>query len=133
MGLAPRPSGPSARSRCARKGADGAWLIVLAGWALACGDGPGAGTANERADLAPPSPAASSSPPPIEGSSLPTKASQIVVLAGGDVNLGREAGQRILAAADYDPFRAVAPWLANADLRFVHLESPLWTATGASR
>ncbi len=46
-------------------------------------------------------------------------------MAGGDTNLGRACGQRLLADAEYDPFRRIAPLWADADVRFVNLESPL--------
>ncbi len=55
----------------------------------------------------------------------PAKADKIVVLVGGDVNLGRGAGQKILADPDYDPFKEIAPLLATADLRHVNLECQL--------
>ena len=48
-----------------------------------------------------------------------------MILAGGDVNLGRGAGQQILKDPSYDPFSAVAPLLVTADLGFVNLESQL--------
>jgi Bacterial capsule synthesis protein PGA_cap len=49
----------------------------------------------------------------------------LVVYAGGDVNFGRECGQSILGDPNYDPFAKVAPLWADADLRFVNLESQL--------
>ena len=49
----------------------------------------------------------------------------LVLAAAGDVNLGRSCGQRLLADSSYDPLRGVAPIWANADLRFVNLESAL--------
>ena len=48
-----------------------------------------------------------------------------MILAGGDVNLARGAGRRILEDPRYDPFREIAPLLASADLRFLNLESQL--------
>ncbi len=53
------------------------------------------------------------------------KADTLVILAGGDVNLGRGAGQEILRDPAYDPFSEVKPLLQTADLRFVNLESQL--------
>jgi len=53
------------------------------------------------------------------------KAESVVVIAGGDVNLGRGAGQKIIENPDYDPFHAVSPLLKSADLRMVNLESQL--------
>lgn len=55
----------------------------------------------------------------------PGKARQITILAGGDVSLGRGAGQRILKDPSYNPFKEIAPLLATADFRFVNLESQL--------
>ena len=55
----------------------------------------------------------------------PKKADKIVILAGGDVNFGRGAGQKILKNPEYNPFSEVAPLLAKADYRFVNLESQL--------
>ncbi|HEY5374607.1 MAG TPA: CapA family protein [Polyangiaceae bacterium] len=52
-------------------------------------------------------------------------AQSLVLAAAGDVNLGRVCGQRLLADSSYDPLRGVAPIWANADLRFVNLESAL--------
>jgi hypothetical protein len=63
----------------------------------------------------PPAPAASSAPVP----------ERVVILAGGDVNLARGAGKRILEDPSYDPFREIAPLLGTADLRFLNLESQL--------
>jgi poly-gamma-glutamate capsule biosynthesis protein CapA/YwtB (metallophosphatase superfamily) len=48
-----------------------------------------------------------------------------LLAAGGDVNLGRRCGQRLLSELDYDPFRGVTAVWADADLRFVNLESGL--------
>ncbi len=50
---------------------------------------------------------------------------QIVVMVGGDVNLGRACGQRILANPAHDPFGGIAGLWATADLRVVNLESVL--------
>jgi len=49
----------------------------------------------------------------------------LVLAAGGDVNLGRGCGQRLLSDPDYDPFRGIARVWADADLRFVNLEAGL--------
>ena len=76
--------------------------------------------AAERPGGAPGSkPQASASAPP---SAPPTP---LVIVAGGDVNLGRECGQAILADARYDPFRFLGPIWGDADVRFVNLESQL--------
>ena len=53
------------------------------------------------------------------------KADRLVIMAGGDVNLGRGLGQRILRDPACDPFRSLAPLWSEADLRFTNLESQL--------
>jgi poly-gamma-glutamate synthesis protein (capsule biosynthesis protein) len=50
---------------------------------------------------------------------------KLVIVAGGDVSFGREAGQAVLADAGYQPFRRLEPLWADADLRFANLESQL--------
>jgi poly-gamma-glutamate synthesis protein (capsule biosynthesis protein) len=55
----------------------------------------------------------------------PKKPKRTVIVAGGDVNFGRECGQAILADPSYDPFQFVAPLWRDADLTFVNLESQL--------
>ncbi len=65
---------------------------------------------------------------PSTGSAEPPKspkADKIVILAGGDVNFGRGAGQKILKDPSYNPFSEIAPLLKTADYRFVNLESQL--------
>ncbi|MBX3130012.1 MAG: CapA family protein [Polyangiaceae bacterium] len=66
-------------------------------------------------------------PPPAPDAAVapPARAERIVILAGGDVNLGRGAGQRILKDPKYDPFHDVAPLLRTADFRHVNLECQL--------
>ncbi|HEX6764210.1 MAG TPA: hypothetical protein VF103_02005, partial [Polyangiaceae bacterium] len=44
------------------------------------------------------------------------KARRLVIVAGGDVNFGREAGQAILANPAYDPFQFVEPLWKDADI-----------------
>jgi hypothetical protein len=55
-----------------------------------------------------------------------------VIVAGGDVNLGRGLGQRILQDPSCDPFRAIAPLWSAADLRFANLESQLSDQKGVT-
>jgi poly-gamma-glutamate capsule biosynthesis protein CapA/YwtB (metallophosphatase superfamily) len=57
----------------------------------------------------------------------------IVLVAGGDVNLGRECGQAILSDPRYDPFRFMGPLWDDADLRFVNLESQLSDQNGETQ
>lgn len=59
-----------------------------------------------------------------EGAQAPGRA-VVTLVAGGDVELGRAAGQRLLRDPGYAPLAAVAPVLATGDVRFVNLEGPL--------
>jgi poly-gamma-glutamate capsule biosynthesis protein CapA/YwtB (metallophosphatase superfamily) len=68
-------------------------------------------------------PGVAPAPPPAPAP--PKRADELVIVAGGDVNLGRGLGQRILRDPTYDPFREIRPLFAAADLRFVNLESQL--------
>lgn len=49
----------------------------------------------------------------------------ISVLVGGDVNMGRQIGQKILAGDINYPFAKISPTLKEADITFVNLESQL--------
>ncbi len=61
-----------------------------------------------------------------ENGVLPTnRSSEITVLAGGDVNLGRQTGQKILGGEIDYPFANIADTLKLADVTFVNLESQL--------
>jgi len=51
--------------------------------------------------------------------------STITVLAGGDVNLGRQTGKKIIAGEIDYPFLNIADILKSADVAFVNLESQL--------
>lgn len=51
--------------------------------------------------------------------------STVTVLAGGDVNLGRQTGQKILAGEIDYPFLNIAETLRSADITFINLESQL--------
>jgi poly-gamma-glutamate capsule biosynthesis protein CapA/YwtB (metallophosphatase superfamily) len=61
------------------------------------------------------------------------KAERLVVLFGGDVSLARGAGQRLIRDPKYDPFHAIAPLLATADLRMANLESQLSDQSGQTQ
>jgi poly-gamma-glutamate synthesis protein (capsule biosynthesis protein) len=74
-----------------------------------------------------PSAVATPAPPP------PVEEPPLVIAAGGDVNFGREAGQAILADQKYDPFRKLGPIFADADVRFVNLESQLSDQKGLTQ
>ena len=54
-----------------------------------------------------------------------TDNSEIVVLVGGDVNLGRQTGKKILAGDINYPFANMGDFLKIADVAFVNLESQL--------
>jgi len=59
-------------------------------------------------------------------STLPTPSDKpITVLAGGDVNMGRQSGQKILAGDINYPFTHIADTLKSGDITFVNLESQL--------
>jgi poly-gamma-glutamate synthesis protein (capsule biosynthesis protein) len=60
--------------------------------------------------------AAEVAPPPPE---------RLVILAVGDIGLGRWVGKRILGDPQYDPFAHIAPLLQSADLVLGNLESQL--------
>lgn len=49
----------------------------------------------------------------------------LIVLAAGDVNMGRQTGQKILAGDIDYPFAKLNGYLADADIAFVNLESQL--------
>ena len=105
-----------------------AWLGRLPALALLllqahCGPtvGPSTSTANERV----PSPPAPASRVNVVDAVSSADPDSVVIVAGGDVSLGRETGQAILSDPDYEPFRAIAPVWKQADLRFVNLESQL--------
>jgi poly-gamma-glutamate capsule biosynthesis protein CapA/YwtB (metallophosphatase superfamily) len=49
----------------------------------------------------------------------------VTLLLGGDVELARATGRRLLRDPTYDPFATLHAFLARADLRFVNLEGPL--------
>lgn len=53
------------------------------------------------------------------------QAQELVLLAGGDVELARATGQALLRDPTLDPLAPLNPWLRGADLRFVNLEGPL--------
>lgn len=61
------------------------------------------------------------------------RADEFVVLAGGDVNLGRGCGQQILRDPDYNPFEQLAPLIDSADLTLVNLESQLSDQNGETQ
>jgi poly-gamma-glutamate capsule biosynthesis protein CapA/YwtB (metallophosphatase superfamily) len=78
--------------------------------------------------------------PPVAASALaliaepkPAKPKPLVIVAGGDVNFGRECGQAIITDRTYDPFREIAPLWRDADLRFVNLESQLSDQNGETQ
>ena len=108
------------RPRARRMGAGVAGVLRLGG--VACGLEARPATSLARARLAvTATPAASAAAPP-EG---PTLAPSLTLLLGGDVELARATGQRLLHDPAYDPFATLRRELASADVRFVNLEGPL--------
>jgi poly-gamma-glutamate synthesis protein (capsule biosynthesis protein) len=87
--------------------------------------------------VSPAAPEASRAPPPASGATAPeaisTKPKPFVIVAGGDVNFGRECGQAILANPAYDPFSFVRPLFQDADVTFVNLESQLSDQNGETQ
>jgi hypothetical protein len=69
--------------------------------------------------------ASASAPLPLPPPAAEKKKTKLVLLAGGDVALGRGLGQRILKKPELDPFAGIAPLLKTADVRFVNLECQL--------
>ncbi|MFO0567797.1 MAG: CapA family protein [Polyangiaceae bacterium] len=114
-----------------------AFLVVVLSLACAgaCAEKSDAPRSSEVPDAASPEPVEPPSSPPAAPSDAPRapKADRLVVLAGGDVNLGRGAGQAILKDPSYDPFRVIAPLLDGADLRLVNLESQLSEQEGETQ
>ena len=58
------------------------------------------------------------------------KRGSVVLVAGGDIDLSRTTGQRILLDPHIDPFSELRPVLDTGDLRFANLESPLCDLDG---
>jgi poly-gamma-glutamate capsule biosynthesis protein CapA/YwtB (metallophosphatase superfamily) len=89
--------------------------------------------AQPRVQVTSAQPAGSAPPSTATPAPAPPPAKPLVIVAGGDVNFGRECGQAILADARYDPFRYMAPLWGDADLRFVNLESQLSEQQGETQ
>lgn len=66
----------------------------------------------------------SPSPPPV-ASAVPAPKREVTLLAGGDVDLSRLTGRRIIENPELDPFAQIRPLLESSDLRFANLESQL--------
>jgi len=60
-------------------------------------------------------------------------ASPIIVIAGGDVNMGRQTGQKILAGEIDYPFTLMGDTLKSADIAFVNIESQLADLDGETQ
>src|SRR5690242_10912406 len=114
-----------------------AGAISVAMWACSCATpnpGVGAVATTERPLVAPPLAAVSAKPPAQPAASeLPSAADSVVIVAGGDVSFGREAGQRVVQSPTYSPFGAIWPFFSQADLRFVNLESQLSEQQGETQ
>lgn len=103
------------------------WLCVL----TACKEKPApvestdaAGSAAPRASASAPS-VPDSTPAPKNAPRDTRGKTKLVLLAGGDVALGRGLGKRILEKPELDPFAGIAPLMKTADVRFVNLECQL--------
>jgi poly-gamma-glutamate synthesis protein (capsule biosynthesis protein) len=70
-----------------------------------------------------PAPQATASTAPLPAPPAPSPA--LTVLLGGDVELARATGRKLLADPSYDPFATLRSFFARADVRFVNLEGPL--------
>lgn len=69
-----------------------------------------------------------------ESASAPAaRTGPVVLLFGGDVNLGRGTGQRILRDPAYQPLRFIKPYFDSADFRFVNLECQLSDQDGVTQ
>lgn len=62
----------------------------------------------------------------------PPPRDRVVVVAGGDVELARATGKKLLADPSYDPLFGVAKVLSTGDVRFVNLESQLAETGGVT-
>ena len=67
----------------------------------------------------------SSSEKAIENNSPITQAKPVKIIAVGDINLGRQTGQKILAGEIDYPFEYIGDYLRSADITFGNLESQL--------
>jgi len=99
---------------------------------LACSKDPAREQARppSRASAVPSAALASATPAPAPAPAPQPPRSPLVLVAGGDVNLGRKVGQRILRDAAFDPFVGIRPVLSRADIAFANLESPLSDQNG---
>lgn len=62
----------------------------------------------------------------------PPPRERVVVVAGGDVELARATGKKLLADPSYDPLAGIAKVLSTGDVRFVNLESQLAETGGVT-
>ena len=109
-------------------------FLVVALAAGACREEPTEGRTRAPASVSVPKPTAP--PAPASVTPLPEATpvrKPLVVLAAGDVNLGREVGQRILKDPAFDPFADLRPLLSSAHLSFANLESPLSDQNGETQ
>jgi poly-gamma-glutamate capsule biosynthesis protein CapA/YwtB (metallophosphatase superfamily) len=85
-----------------------------------------------------PPPVASSAPSPprteagAKAQPAPEPPSPIVLLAGGDVDLSRRTGQKILRDPNLDLLRDMRPSFQRADIRFANLESQVCDLDGVT-
>ena len=102
-------------------------LLTLA--TLACGQAAARGAGS--IPRPPPTPAAAIPSAPVSdvrpaaGPPAVAVEARMVLVAGGDVELGRAMGKVLLRTPTHDPFATVASIFASGDVRFVNLESQL--------
>jgi poly-gamma-glutamate synthesis protein (capsule biosynthesis protein) len=118
------------------------WLVCWLAFAAACGPVVTAKTDPGVPPAAPPAPApaptgeagAEVSAAPPDGGARTSDAGaaaarvgtgRLVLVAGGDLELARAMGQRLLSDPATDPLATLAPLLASGDVRFANLESQL--------
>jgi hypothetical protein len=110
-------------------------LVALALAAGGCREEPTESRTRAPAAVSVPKPTAPPAPESVAPlpDGAPAARLPLVVLAAGDVNLGRDIGQRILRDSNFDPFADLRPLLSNADVSFANLESPLSDQNGETQ
>jgi hypothetical protein len=85
--------------------------------------------------VVPPSAAASTAPSaaPSAAPDPAARAARLVVVAGGDVNLARGVGRKLVRGEPVDPFQSVRPILESGDVVLCNLESQLSDQRGETQ
>lgn len=101
-----------------------ALLPVALAFGVACDGSP---DGDEAASVSqPPASAASASASAVSSATKPTpRRLKLVLVAGGDVELGRMRGQLLLREPERNDFAPLAELFGAADVRFVNLECPI--------